>query len=361
MFEDVIDEGFEALHAGTKMKVLVDPANPMDSLRNVIVILLVTIALKNFFVWFAGQLGVQLQETQLTEKGTVVNGRGDTPNMHDILTGSRPDGTAFDGADLTCGNWTSNSSGRAQVVVGEHASLGSGPTRHELGGEDEERNREQRLIRPAIDPGERGRVPDLKAVAVVAGDVETLVVGRDDGAYSRQACSRYATTFTILWGTTMIFFGANDGMIHAIDARTGYEVWAFIPYNLLPKLRALYDGQPVEQFDYFVDSSPKLAEVKVNGSWRSLLLIGQGNGGTFYQALDVTLSGNTLTRVYDNIRNSYESLLDKRLNVGVDIYNLMNSSAVLNYNTAFNPGGTWLTPTSVVGPRFAKVSASVEF
>jgi hypothetical protein len=50
-----------------------------------------------------------------------------------------------------------------------------------------------------------------------------------------------------------------------------------------------------------------------------------------------------------------------RTNVGVDIYNLMNSSAVLNYNTAFNPGGTWLTPTSVVGPRFAKVSASVEF
>ena len=41
---------------------LVDPANPMDSLRNVIIMLMVTIALKNFFVWFAGQLGVQLQE-----------------------------------------------------------------------------------------------------------------------------------------------------------------------------------------------------------------------------------------------------------------------------------------------------------
>ena len=48
-------------------------------------------------------------------------------------------------------------------------------------------------------------------------------------------------------------------------------------------------------------------------------------------------------------------------NVGVDLYNLLNSSAVLNYNTAFNPGGTWLTPTSVVAPRFAKFSASVEF
>jgi PilY1 beta-propeller domain len=90
---------------------------------------------------------------------------------------------------------------------------------------------------------------------------------------------------------SLIFVGANDGMIHAIDARTGYEVWAFIPYNLLPKLRALSDGQPVEQFDYFVDSSPKLAEVKISGQWRSLMLFGQGQGGTFYQAFDVTEAG----------------------------------------------------------------------
>jgi hypothetical protein len=90
---------------------------------------------------------------------------------------------------------------------------------------------------------------------------------------------------------SMIFVGANDGMIHAIDARTGYEVWAFIPYNLLPKLRTLRDGQAVDQFDYFVDSSPKIAEAKVNGAWRSLLIIGQGHGGIFYQAFDVTEAG----------------------------------------------------------------------
>ena len=89
----------------------------------------------------------------------------------------------------------------------------------------------------------------------------------------------------------IVFVGANDGMIHAIDARTGYEVWAFIPYNLLPKLRTLADGQPVEQFDYFVDSSPKIAEVKLGGQWRSMLIIGQGQGGTFYQAFDVTEAG----------------------------------------------------------------------
>ena len=99
---------------------------------------------------------------------------------------------------------------------------------------------------------------------------------------------------------SMIFFGANDGMIHAVDARTGYEVWAFIPYNLLPKLRALRDGQAVEQFDYFVDSSPKVAEVKLNGVWRSLLLIGQGPGGTFYQAFDVTEAGMNVAPELDS-------------------------------------------------------------
>ena len=50
-----------------------------------------------------------------------------------------------------------------------------------------------------------------------------------------------------------------------------------------------------------------------------------------------------------------------RTNVGVDVYNLFNSSAVLNYNQAYNPVGTWLTPTTVVSGRFAKISASLDF
>jgi hypothetical protein len=63
------------------------------------------------------------KQTALTEKGTVVNGRGDTPNQHDILTGSQPDGTAFAGSeDSTCGNWTKNGDGRA--IVGHHDRTG---------------------------------------------------------------------------------------------------------------------------------------------------------------------------------------------------------------------------------------------
>jgi hypothetical protein len=65
------------------------------------------------------------KQTALTEKGTVVNGRGDTPNQHDILTGSRPDGTAYPGfptqPNLTCGEWTREAN--AFAVVGHHDRL----------------------------------------------------------------------------------------------------------------------------------------------------------------------------------------------------------------------------------------------
>jgi hypothetical protein len=63
------------------------------------------------------------KQTALTEKGEMVNGRGDTPNMHDILTGSQPDGTAFAaGEDRTCGNWTK--SGQGAAMTGHHDRQG---------------------------------------------------------------------------------------------------------------------------------------------------------------------------------------------------------------------------------------------
>ena len=66
------------------------------------------------------------KQDALTETGALVNGRGDTPNTHDILTGSQADGTAFAGeADRTCANWTSNGEGSAQV--GHHDRQGGGP------------------------------------------------------------------------------------------------------------------------------------------------------------------------------------------------------------------------------------------
>jgi hypothetical protein len=60
------------------------------------------------------------KQTALTESGAVVNGRGDTPNMHDILTGSNADGTVA--AGKTCGDWTNNGAGEA--FVGHHDRIG---------------------------------------------------------------------------------------------------------------------------------------------------------------------------------------------------------------------------------------------
>jgi hypothetical protein len=63
------------------------------------------------------------KQTALTETGAAVNGRGDTPNMHDVLTGSQPNGTAIAGnVNSTCGNWTM--SGEGAAMVGHHDKTG---------------------------------------------------------------------------------------------------------------------------------------------------------------------------------------------------------------------------------------------
>jgi hypothetical protein len=70
------------------------------------------------------------KEASLSEKGDLVNGRGDSPNMHDVLTGSNLDGTLFTGdGDTTCSNWTSNSeTGSAQVGHHDRQGGGQNPT-----------------------------------------------------------------------------------------------------------------------------------------------------------------------------------------------------------------------------------------
>lgn len=103
---------------------------------------------------------------------------------------------------------------------------------------------------------------------------------------------------------TVVYVGANDGMLHCFDVLTGDEVWGFIPYNLLSKLKEMYQFDPAAPDVHyfrpsqtgFVDATPAVADVQINGAWHTVLVCGQGPGSgsvlagglNYYWALDVT-------------------------------------------------------------------------
>jgi type IV pilus assembly protein PilY1 len=92
--------------------------------------------------------------------------------------------------------------------------------------------------------------------------------------HSRPAVVHYGDT------NSLIFAGANDGMLHAFDDETGEELWAFIPPNLLTKLQALH----ADVLESFVDGSAKV----YSGVDKKVLIFGQRRGGNRYYALDIT-------------------------------------------------------------------------
>jgi type IV pilus assembly protein PilY1 len=85
---------------------------------------------------------------------------------------------------------------------------------------------------------------------------------------------------------SVIFAGANDGMLHVFDDSDGSELWAFIPPNLLSKLQALR----ADVVESFVDGSPK-AYISYDSSGeitKAILIFGERRGGNHYYALDIT-------------------------------------------------------------------------
>ncbi len=94
-------------------------------------------------------------------------------------------------------------------------------------------------------------------------------------------------------GSTMLYFGANDGMLHAVNDSDGSERWAFILPDLLPKLKNMVETR-IHQ--YYVDGSPKLVALnsqnRIAGPTepvaRRIIIFGERKGGSYYYALDVT-------------------------------------------------------------------------
>ncbi len=84
----------------------------------------------------------------------------------------------------------------------------------------------------------------------------------------------------------MVYVGANDGMLHAFEADTGHESWAFVPEFSLPKLEAIADSSYCHH--YTVDLTPSVRDVKLGNAWSTVLVGGGREGGASYFALDVT-------------------------------------------------------------------------
>ncbi len=98
---------------------------------------------------------------------------------------------------------------------------------------------------------------------------------------------------------TMIYVGANDGMLHAFDSDTGQEEWAFIPEKIQGKLKDL----AVEDcHKYYVDLTPYVTDVWDGSKWLTLLIGGNRLGGEEYFALDVTdPAHDRFTALWDKI------------------------------------------------------------
>ncbi len=95
--------------------------------------------------------------------------------------------------------------------------------------------------------------------------------------------------------TPAVYVGANDGMLHAFNATTGLEMWAFIPTPVIPNLANLADKEYGANYHTnFVNGSPVVADVCVSGCsgssavWKTILVSGLNGGGRGYFAIDVT-------------------------------------------------------------------------
>jgi type IV pilus assembly protein PilY1 len=86
--------------------------------------------------------------------------------------------------------------------------------------------------------------------------------------------------------TTVLIAGSNDGMVHAFRETDGVELWAFIPPDVLDDLQNLtVQGG---EHGFYMDSSPIAVDIKVSGTWKTIVMFGQRRGGPAYYALDIT-------------------------------------------------------------------------
>jgi type IV pilus assembly protein PilY1 len=131
--------------------------------------------------------------------------------------------------------------------------------------------------------------PLYRERAAKLGDIinaSPVYVKKSPLSYSDTGHSTFAS------GTTtrkaMLYAGSNDGMLHAFDASTGSELWAFVPSFVMPNMYKLADTDYRNKHTFFVDATPVVADIYTGSAWKTILVGGLNSGGKGYYALDIT-------------------------------------------------------------------------
>jgi type IV pilus assembly protein PilY1 len=124
---------------------------------------------------------------------------------------------------------------------------------------------------------------------IVMGDIAS-----SKPAYLREPRKGYSSsaydTFKTTWKdrTPTVFVSANDGMLHAFNAKTGEETWAYVPRITMKKLAAQASLTYGLNHQFTTDGAPEIGDVMIGGEFKSLLVAGLNAGGRGFYALDVT-------------------------------------------------------------------------
>jgi type IV pilus assembly protein PilY1 len=126
-------------------------------------------------------------------------------------------------------------------------------------------------------------------IPIVLGDIAS-----SKPAYVRDPRKQYSitgyNTFKVANQNrrAVVYAAANDGMLHAFDAKTGEELWAYAPRITMKKLFLQTSNRYYENHQYTTDGSPEIADIQIGGAWKTVLVAGLNGGGRGYYALDVT-------------------------------------------------------------------------
>jgi type IV pilus assembly protein PilY1 len=118
------------------------------------------------------------------------------------------------------------------------------------------------------------------------------------GAFQDDSYATFSASSTVQSRTPMLYFGANDGMLHGVNANTGQEVMGFIPNGgtngVFSNLYMLASPYYFYHHQFFVDGSPQVSDalLSTDGKWHTVLVGGESAGGSTIYALDVTNPNN---------------------------------------------------------------------